>query len=1067
MMARKRRASCIDHMTPSARMEEEQSHMTEKILSLTLEIIYLLTGEDYEVVKKTSNELMTTSSCFHGTSAITEPPSHPLTPERNNKKKVLDIIHKMIELLTGEEWQYLGGYKDLYKDIMMESPLTDESSNRNPAERCTGPLYSQDCPQEDPAIPHHYQGEDVISIKVKAKAEAEKTYVVSDLPCKEEEIDASPISTEGSSNRVPPKRRAGRTQEDHSYACKYKGKGVITIVAVLKDEPEETYVRSDEPCNEEIHSQISTDGSSNRNPPERSTGPLYPQDCPQEAHTIPHNYQAEDVITIKAVVKEEPEETYVRGDEICKEEEIPSQISTDGSANRDPPERCTGPLYGTEEVPTLPQHDKDEDVNAIKIKVKKEPEETYVSGDEPCKEEEIPSQISTDGSSNRNPPERCTGPLYSQDCTQEDPITPLHYQGEDVTTIKVDVKEEPEETYVWNEKSCKEEEIPTQISTDGSRNRHPPEGWAAPLYSWHSTKEKHTVYQFYQSAEETEVKALIEIEDEEKTYGKNGEAVGITLEGCLISPPDDNAEENGVTQYSPGGNPITGNTPHRLHHEERSLDPSNPEESADRSHSLTPNIQPRFHTTDRSKDLPNPEESSSGKSRTDIRQGGKKIFQCSECARSYSTKSLLTVHLRRHKRKCAVICSECGKGYSSKGNLFNHLRTHKGDRPFVCLECGKCFIHKHHLERHQKIHMRKRPFSCSECQKSFFLKEELHKHQRHHTGEGLFLCSECGKSFIIKGHLIRHQRRHTGERPYSCLECGKAFSEKSGFLRHQKCHTGERPYSCSDCGKGFIEKAGLIKHARHHTGERPFSCSVCGKDFIEKGHLNRHQKSHTGLRPFVCLECGKGFSEKEGFVRHQRCHTGERPYSCSDCGKCFAEKKYLLIHSRHHTGERPFSCSECGKSFIAKGQLFRHQRIHKGEHSFLCTEFENNITEEKGSHRSERSFSCSECGKTFLDRRELLRHQKRHTVERPFSCPQCKKCFKENADLLKHQKRHTGIRPFLCSECGKSFFEKADVKKHQRRHRGERPFPCSECGKCFTEKSNLIRHQKLHNKTCQ
>ncbi|CAI9548436.1 unnamed protein product, partial [Staurois parvus] len=38
--------TCIDHMMAPMRMEEEdRSHMTEKILNLTLEIIYLLTGE--------------------------------------------------------------------------------------------------------------------------------------------------------------------------------------------------------------------------------------------------------------------------------------------------------------------------------------------------------------------------------------------------------------------------------------------------------------------------------------------------------------------------------------------------------------------------------------------------------------------------------------------------------------------------------------------------------------------------------------------------------------------------------------------------------------------------------------------------------------------------------------------------------------------------------------------------------------------------------------------------------------------------------------------------------------
>ncbi|XP_068112642.1 uncharacterized protein [Hyperolius riggenbachi] len=76
------------------------------------------------------------------------------------------------------EGHYIEGHNDLHKDTMMENPqiLTshDGCSNRNPTERCTGPLYFQGCPPKDPTIPHHYQDAEQ---KVKVKQEEEETYV--------------------------------------------------------------------------------------------------------------------------------------------------------------------------------------------------------------------------------------------------------------------------------------------------------------------------------------------------------------------------------------------------------------------------------------------------------------------------------------------------------------------------------------------------------------------------------------------------------------------------------------------------------------------------------------------------------------------------------------------------------------------------------------------------------------------------------------------------------------------------------------------------------------------------
>ncbi|KAM4029834.1 uncharacterized protein ACNLHF_022274 isoform 2-T2 [Anomaloglossus baeobatrachus] len=182
-------------------MAMDRDKMADRILNLTLEILFRLTGEDYILVKTSSERCQAPMSegWRRPLSPITGPPTHPPIHEDINDQKILELTYKMIELLTGEvpircqdvtvyfsmeEWEYLEGHKDLYKDVMMEAPqsLTSPvlSSKRTTPERCPRPLLPQDCNQEDPDVPQDHQGEDLPHINTT------ETYVRGDERSKEE-----------------------------------------------------------------------------------------------------------------------------------------------------------------------------------------------------------------------------------------------------------------------------------------------------------------------------------------------------------------------------------------------------------------------------------------------------------------------------------------------------------------------------------------------------------------------------------------------------------------------------------------------------------------------------------------------------------------------------------------------------------------------------------------------------------------------------------------------------------------------------------------------------------------
>ncbi|XP_040178238.1 gastrula zinc finger protein XlCGF57.1-like [Rana temporaria] len=192
LAAEKRGAYCIDHMTRSMRMDKDWSHITERIINFTLEIIYLLTGESFPPVK--SGDQVT----------ITVPSPHILTPKRNNEQKILEVTKKISDLLTGEV------------------PIRCQDVTR-----CPRPLYSRDSTQEGHTIPHHHQveetehmqlkGNDPIDMKVVVKKEVEETCMRSDQLSMEEAGLTVIIKEEDSSLDISTYGRDVRNSSEGHY----------------------------------------------------------------------------------------------------------------------------------------------------------------------------------------------------------------------------------------------------------------------------------------------------------------------------------------------------------------------------------------------------------------------------------------------------------------------------------------------------------------------------------------------------------------------------------------------------------------------------------------------------------------------------------------------------------------------------------------------------------------------------------------------------------------------------------------------------------------------------------
>ncbi|XP_066950264.1 uncharacterized protein [Macrobrachium rosenbergii] len=305
--------------------------------------------------------------------------------------------------------------------------------------------------------------------------------------------------------------------------------------------------------------------------------------------------------------------------------------------------------------------------------------------------------------------------------------------------------------------------------------------------------------------------------------------------------------------------------------------------------------------------------------------------------------------LRKRANKSMFSCDKCRRTFSKKSLLSLHMRSHTGERPYVCSVCQKGFAQKGDLTRHSRLHTGEKPFRCDKCDRAFSHKSNLRQHYSLHNGERPFKCNYCGKSFTRMTVLRQHQRIHNGLKPYKCQLCSKAFPRRSALIQHIRQHTGDWPFKCNACNKGFSDKNHLACHMRSHNGEKPFHCQYCRKAFSDKSNMKRHEKIHilnkneclisgnydtSALAPQKETQLTKLDNHPDVYVDRTTIQLEPISYKCDHCLKNFTLKSNLTKHIRLHTGEQPYSCNYCSRAFSHKSNLTRHIKLHLTDQSY-------------------------------------------------------------------------------------------------------------------------------------
>lgn len=478
-------------------------------------------------------------------------------------------------------------------------------------------------------------------------------------------------------------------------------------------------------------------------------------------------------------------------------------------------------------------------------------------------------------------------------------------------------------------------------------------------------------------------------------------------------------------------------------------------------------------------------------------KGMTKHNECHICGKVLSSSTNLLRHMMYHRPERPFECNTCGKGFKDVSNLKKHTMIH--NRIFPCHMCKKSFLRKSLLALHLQRHKARTIFvKCGNGAKEVTLKTFIDDDGTR--VEQMSMTALSGQTFAYKKRIVKADpmgvipsvtnRNESTEVPNSSSNAfavgegssiqvngeqnndpGDSLLDVATAVKDRQTeHLGEavddmpelqveeppkdfvKLYQCGHCGKRTVQRGNMMRHLIHHLNDKPFKCDECHKKFVDKGELVKHKKTHS--KPYRCDQCNGAFAHNVQLIRHKE----------SECLGRKGELKYSALEDG-----QTYRCNICQIEMKRLGNMIKHVGTH-GDGKVKSTPLK--------SSSKKRIFS------TNLERREVESPSKQ--LERPasvhlkpYKCDRCPAVFSRKSFKEIHMRRHVekdrgeetddyGLSKdqtqYYCKHCDKKLTQKFKMMNHIRSHLDNRPFECSECNKCFRGQYMLSNHKKMHAK---
>ncbi|XP_075205347.1 uncharacterized protein LOC142311115 [Anomaloglossus baeobatrachus] len=641
-------------------MDNKSIEMTERILNLTLEIIFLLTGEDYTVVKIESD------GWSRNQIPITVSPPHSVIYKGTRYWEILELANKITELLTGEvtircqdvavyfsveEWEYVEECKDLYKDIILENKKDAILSVKSNNGEIEGPhiLYFEDNPEENQNVLQDLQGNNSGDMKT-------------------EDI-----------------------------------------------EDEELYATVNELYEDEYPTDIHIDESDKGSLPETYTSPLHAQDYPEENPNVNYDFQVTQLSDIKDEIIREEEEIYVGVNQLCKGVEIPTDTSIDDYTIIYEDHLLLPPDYEVKSNSVIEDHCGEQLSTLLATNtpsvLHSKLYTDHINHREPSSGQ---AQIAEKGTkvkgSKMFPCSEC-GKHFKRKTNlikheiihkSENPFSCPECGKcfrQKSQLFKHQRRHKGEKPFSCSEcEKCfcqKSDLLVHQRSHTGEKPF--PCSECDKRFIQKSSLIKH-----------------LRIHTGEKPFSCSECEKCFTQKSHLYKHQ---RTHTGVKPFSCSECGKCFTMKATLVEHLRTHSGKKPFSCSECGKCFTRKKHLLVHQITHTGEVPFscPECGKCFKQKAYLAKHQKthiveKSFSCSECGKCFTRKWHLIEHERIHTGERPFSCQECEKSFRHKSDLVNHQRTHSGQKPFSCAECGKCFTRKSYLVLHQRAHTGKKHF---------------------------------------------------------------------------------------------------------------------------------------------------------------------------------------------------------------------------------------------------------------------------------------------------------------------------------------------------------------------